>query len=201
MGESPGDSSRRSGRGNHNWLDQRSCPPAAGGEAAEYIRPAPLTASVFRLNAGSRFSRTHLQAARERFHERESIGRAEAVLLIFAGDEIDILPDRNPVAAPDSSSAPNAAVARPDTTSLARSEAVAPGAVFSRRPRMSASPRVRFSRSQRIDVPLRALGLVDADERRLAAHSQAYILRLKSASTRCATCSHPRPLLVGERPG
>ena len=108
----------------------------------------------------------------------ESIGRAEAVVLIFASDEIDILPDRDAVAAP-------IAAQRPTRQRLARIP-FALSVMKHRAGRRLLAEALDESqaagslhRSQSIDVPLRALGLVDADEGRLAAHGQAHILRLQ----------------------
>ena len=109
----------------------------------------------------------------------QGIGRAEAVVLIFARDQIDILPNRNAVDAPGAAQRPARQRLAGIPFALSVSEAVAPGAIFLRRRRMRAKPRVRFIGPSSIDVPLRTLWLVDADEGRLAAHGQAHILRLQ----------------------
>ena len=66
---------------------------------------------------------------------------------------------------------------------------------------MSARPRRSLHRTQGIDVPLRALGLVDADECWLAAHGQAHILRLQFCVDAVRNLFDLRPLLIGERLG
>ena len=65
---------------------------------------------------------------------------------------------------------------------------------------MSARPRLRF-RSQSIDIPLRALGLIDANEGGLAAHGQPDILRLQVCVDVMCKLFNLHPILLGEGPG
>ena len=56
-------------------------------------------------------------------------------------------------------------------------------------------------RSQGIDVPLRALWLVDSDECRLAAHGQAYILSHQFRIDALCNLSYAQPIRLGKRHG
>ena len=99
----------------------------------------------------------------------------EAGLLLFPGDQIGVLPHRNTIL-------PRDAIERPARQRL-------PGIPLALPEVQQAAGRRSFAqaadqdqtagsldRSQRIEVPLRALGLVDSYERGLAAHGQAHIL-------------------------
>ena len=55
--------------------------------------------------------------------------------------------------------------------------------------------------SESIDVPLGALGLVDADEGWLAAHGQAYILRLQVCVHALRNLFNLDPCFLAEGPG
>src|ERR1035441_7532652 len=86
-------------------------------------QPARRLTATNRQNVSSRLRRlrvavvcwqhvfeAHLKATRERFDELERIGRAEAAVLIlvltFASDEIDILPNRDAVDTPSATQRP-----------------------------------------------------------------------------------------------
>ncbi len=136
----------------------------------------------------------------ERVHELEGLGYTKVVGLIFAGDQIDILPDGDLVGAPTAAQRPTRQrlawipFALPEVKQRARRYPLAEAADESQ-------AAGSLHRPQSIDVPLRAVRLVDADERRFAAHRQAHILRLKVRIDAMRHLFHLEPIFFGERFG
>ncbi len=94
-------------------------------------------------------------------------------------------------------SAPSAAEARPDTICPARSAAARPERSASARRSSSRSASLRFSGPSAADVPLRAVHVVDGDERGLAAHGEANVAGANVLIDAAAERLDALPLRVG----
>ena len=170
--------------------------PAAKGQ---YVANR-LRRFAVRVKSRQQIFGTHLEAARKSFNESESIGRAKIVFTIFARDEADILPNRNAIDTPIAAQRPARHGLAGIPLALPVMEKPTGSQPFAEtlNERQAASS---LHRSAGIDVPLRALRVVDADVRWLATHRQAHILRFQFFVDAMRDFSDPQPVLVGKRPG
>ena len=155
---------------------------------------------------GSRIERreqvfqAHLKAPSKRFHKPVSFGCTKIVVMIRLCNEVGILPYGDTIGTP-------VAAQRPTRQGLAWIPFALP-IVKQRTGRhplaqtLDQSQTARsLHRSQGIDVPLRALWLVDADECRLAAHGQAYIPSYQIRIDALCNLSYAQPIRLGKRHG
>ena len=111
----------------------------------------------------------------ESFHETETVGDPESEYLLFSGDQVAVLPDRYAIGARD-------AVKRPSGQRFSRVPLALPevkqraGRGFCTQVAKEGKAAAPLFRTERLDVPLRALRIVYPDIGGLAAHCQPNIL-------------------------
>jgi hypothetical protein len=198
MGESPAERIRRSGRGNHNWLDQRKRPSQAGGGGWEGHNRRAL--SRFRVIGGQCVFAAHLKAMRERLHEFECIGRSKTVIASSRAMRCVAFPHRDAVGAPITAQRPAGQRLAwiPFALAVVKQRA---GRHLLAQALDQGQPAGSLDCAESVDVPLRALGIVDADVGRLAAHGQAHILRLQFRVHAVGNLSYAEPFCLGKRLG
>ena len=137
---------------------------------------------------------------RKCFYELGSVGHAETGILVLPSDEIDILPNGDAVDAPGAAQRPTRQ--RLAWIPLALSVVEHCAGRHSLAEALDQGQAARsLDWSESVDMPLRALGLVEADERRLSSHGQAHILCFQ---VRVDTMRHLfdlQPSFLGERLG
>ena len=149
------------------------------------------------IERGKNILPANLEPATKRLHKPQSLGRPESIVLVFRCDQLAVAPDRDSVGAP-------IAAQRPTRKRLSRIPF--PLAVVQQAARrnplaqpLNQSHAARsLHRPQGCDVPLRALGFVNADVGRLPAHGQPRVVGLQIRVDPVRDLPYPVPVRLGK---